>query len=75
MVETDAMNYGHFDSVGIPLSEAATVTERFMPSDDGKRLGFEMTVVDSSTFTESVELTKTWLGLPGAKVEPYECSD
>ena len=75
VVETDTMNYGHFDSVGIPLSDAARVTERFMPSDDGKRLGFEMTVVDSSTFTEPVVLTKTWLGLPGAKVQLYECSE
>jgi hypothetical protein len=75
VVETDAMNYGHFDSVGIPLSSSAKVTERYMPSDDGKRLGFEMVVVDSATFTEPVTLTKTWLGLPGAKVEPYECSD
>jgi len=75
VVETDAMNYGHFDSVGIPLSDSAIVTERYIPSDDGKRLGFEMTVVDSATFTEPVTLTKTWLGLPGAKVQPYECSE
>ena len=75
VVETDAMNYGHFDSVGIPLSGAAMVTERFMPSKDGKRLDFEMTVVDPATFTERVVLTKTWLGLPGAKVQPYECDE
>jgi len=75
VVETDAMNYGHFDSVGIPLSDSARVTERYIPSDDGKRLDFEMTVVDSATFTEPVTLTKTWLGLPGAKVQPYECSE
>jgi len=75
VVETDAMSYGHFDSVGIPLSASARVTERYIPSDDGKRLGFEMTIVDAATFTEPVTLTKTWLGLPGARVEPYECSD
>jgi hypothetical protein len=46
VVETDAMGYGHFDSVGIPMSAAARATERFTPSDDGKRLAFEMTVVD-----------------------------
>ena len=75
VVVTDAMSYGHFDSVGIPLSDSAKVTERYIPSDDGKRLDFEMTVVDSATFTEPVTLTKTWLGLPGAKVQPYECSE
>jgi hypothetical protein len=75
VVETDAMNYGHFDSVGIPLSHAAMVAERYEPSDDGKRLEFEMTVVDPATFTEPVVLTKTWLGLPDAKVQPYECDE
>jgi hypothetical protein len=75
VVETDAMNYGHFDSVGIPLSDSAMVTERYIPSDDGKRLDFEMTVVDSATFTEPVTLTKTWLGLPDAKVQPYDCTE
>ena len=75
VVETDSMNYGHFDSVGIPMSGAAKVTERYVPSDDGKRLDFEMTVVDLATFTEPVTLTKTWLGLPGAKVQPYDCSE
>ena len=73
IVETSAINYGHFDTVGIPLSSAATITERFIPSEDGKSLDFKMTVTDPATFTEPVELSKRWLALPGASVEPYEC--
>jgi len=73
VVETSAVNYGHFDTVGIPLSNAATITERFIPSEDGKSLDFKMTVVDPATFTKPVELSKRWLALPGASVQPYEC--
>ena len=74
VVETSAVNYGHFDTVGIPLSNAATITERFIPSADGTSLKFEMTVTDPAIFTEPVELSKVWLALPGASVQPYECT-
>ena len=73
VVETSAVNYGHFDTVGIPLGSAATITEQFIPSEDGKSLDFKMTVTDAATFTEPVELSKRWLALPGASVQPYEC--
>jgi len=73
VVETSRINYGHFDAAGIPLSEEATVVEQFIPSEDGKSMRLIMTVTDPVNFTESVELGKRWLALPGAKVEPYEC--
>jgi len=75
VVETSAVNYGHFDTVGIPMSTDATMTERFILSEDGKSLNYELTVTDPATFTGPVELSKTWLALPGATVEPYECDD
>ncbi len=75
VVETTAINYGHFDTVGIPLSDGAKVTEQFIPSEDGRSLNFRMTVTDPATFTEPVELTKRWLALPGAQVQPYECAE
>lgn len=73
VVQTSAINWGHFDTVGIPLSEAAIITEQFVPSEDGRTLGLIMTIEDSATFTEPVELTKRWLALPDAQVESYEC--
>jgi hypothetical protein len=75
VVETNRIDYGHFDTVGVPLSTTASVTERFIPSADGKSLDFKMTVSDPITFTEPVELSKRWLALSGVKVEPYECDD
>jgi hypothetical protein len=75
VVETRAVNYGHFDTVGIPMSNDATMIERFIPSEDGKQLNYELTVTDPATFTEPVELSKVWLALSGASVEPYECTN
>jgi len=73
VVRTTNLNWPHFDTVGIPLSDEAEIVERFIPSDDGRRLDLRMTVTDPATFTEPVELRKYWLALPGIQVQPYEC--
>ncbi len=73
VVTTTNLNWPHFDTVGIPLSDEVEIVERFIPSEDGRRLDFRMTVTDPVTFTEPVELTKYWLALPGIQVQPYEC--
>ena len=73
VVTTTRISWPFFDSVGIPQSEAAVLVERYTPSEDGTRLDFTMTVTDPATFTEPVEVGKTWLALPGNQVEPYEC--
>lgn len=72
---TTNVNWPFFDSVGIPLTEAVHIVERFTPSEDGSRLDLEMTVTDPGTFMEPVTVTKTWLALPGIQVEPYECTN
>ena len=75
VVDTHSVNYGHFDTVGVPMSTAATMTERFIPSDDGKTLSYKLAVTDPSTFTEPVHLSKRWLAIPGAEVRPYDCDE
>lgn len=72
-VETSHMSWGHFDTVGVPLSEDATVAEKFTLSSDGKRLDHELIVTDPATFTEPFKGTKFWLAIPGVAVEPFEC--
>jgi hypothetical protein len=72
-VTTTEANWGYFDTVGIPLTEAAVLVERFTLAEDGSRLDYRMTVTDPSTFTEPVELEKYWLYIPGVAVEPYRC--
>ena len=73
VVTTTRIDWGHFDTVGIPLTGAAEIVERFTPTADGSRLDYQMTVTDPNTFAEPVELEKYWLWLPGVTVEPYEC--
>ena len=75
VVTTTNVNWPHFDSVGIPLSDAVEIVERFIPSADGSTLDLVMTVTDPATFTESVEVGKTFLAIPGIQVEPYECTN
>jgi hypothetical protein len=74
VVTTTNVNWPHFDSVGIPLSDAVEIVERFTPSDDGSYLTLTMLVTDPATFTDPVEVSKTFLAIPGIQVEPYECT-
>ena len=75
VVRTTNVNWPFFDSIGLPLTEEVEIVERFTPSDDGSRLDLSMRVTDPSTFTETVEVSKTWLALPGSEVQPYECTN
>jgi len=73
VVNTSGVNWGYFDTVGIPLSEEVELVERFTPSEDGSKLDYSITVTDPYTFTEPVVLEKYWLYVPGVQVEPYDC--
>lgn len=73
VVETTNVNWGHFDTIGIPLTDQAHMTERFIPTDDGLRLNYELSVTDPQIFTETVNLTKYWIALDGVEIRPYEC--
>ncbi len=73
VVSTDRINWPHFDTVGIPLSEAAQLVERFTPSVDGDRLDYQLTVTDPATFSQPVTLAKHWVWIPGVEVGLYAC--
>ena len=73
IVTTTHVNWGHFDTVGIPASDQIEMVERFTPSDDFSRLNYTMTVTDPITFTEPVTIGKHWIWSPGVEVEPFEC--
>jgi Family of unknown function (DUF6152) len=74
VVTTTQSSWGHFDSVGVPLSGDAVFVERFMPSERGDRMDYSMTVTDSSTFSEPVEVTKHWIWRPEMSVGRFECT-
>ena len=73
VVTTTHSSWGHFDSVGIPLSAAATMVERFTPQADGSRLDYTLTVTDAATFTAPVELKKSWIWRPEVSLGAFEC--
>jgi hypothetical protein len=74
LVTTTRIDWGHFDGIGIPLSEDARIVEHFAPSENGSRMDYRMIVTDLSTFTEPVELLKHWFYVPGVTVERFECT-
>jgi len=73
VVTTTKSSWGHFDSVGIPLSAAAVLVERFTPQADGSRLDYTLTVTDAATFTAPVELKKSWIWRPEVSLGVFEC--
>jgi len=75
VVETTAVNWGHFDGRGIPTTAATQYLERFSPSADGSWLDYEITVTDPAVFTQPVTMRKTWVWLPDVRIEPYDCAN
>ena len=57
-----------FGQNGLPQSDEVTLTERFTVNEDGSRLDYEITSVDSHTFTEPLTLDKHWVYIPGDEV-------
>ena len=74
VVETAGVGYPHFDKTGIPQTTAVHYAERFSVNEDGSRLNYTAVVTDPATFTEPVELTKTWVWRPGEEIKPYLCT-
>ncbi len=74
VVDTTGISYPHFDKTGIPQTVAVHYEERFSVSADGSQLDYTAIVTDPTTFTEPVELTKTWVWRPGEEVKPYICT-
>ncbi len=73
VVTTSRIDWPYLDPSGVPLGPSATIIERFTPAPDGTRLGYTMTVTDPATFTQPLELTRSWVWRPGETVKPYNC--
>ena len=74
IVNTSHLSWGWYDTVGIPLSENATIVEELTLHKDGSQLDWTMTVNDPATFTEPVVLEKFWLYIPGVEVRSFDCA-
>jgi len=73
VVTTARIDWPYFDPSGIPQSGSSSIVERFTPTSDGTRLNYTMTVTDPATFTEPLELKRSWVWRPGETVKPYNC--
>ena len=73
VVTTGRIDWPHFDASGIPQGPLSTIVERFTPTSDGTRLDYTMTITDPATFTEPLELKRSWVWRPGETVKPYNC--
>lgn len=73
VVVTTHINTGQMGRDGIPLSDVVEIRERFSPSQDQRRLDYEMTIIDAATFIEPVTMTSHWIWRPGETVKPYNC--
>ena len=75
VVETTHMLAELFSWEGVPQSEEIRVVERFMPSADGERMDYRITISDPVTFTEDFDLTRYFIWRPDLTVSPYDCVD
>ncbi|HYD47835.1 MAG TPA: hypothetical protein VEB21_05780 [Terriglobales bacterium] len=73
VVETTALNWPYYDTIGTPLSPDVQITERFTLSDDQSALTYRQTVTDPSTFTEPAIHESQHLAL-GETIEPFVCA-
>ena len=73
VVTTNRIDWPFLDPSGVPLGPAATLVERFTPTADGTRLSYSITVTDPATFTQPLELKRSWVWRPGETVKPYDC--
>jgi hypothetical protein len=62
--------------VAVPQSTRSEFVEYFRLSEDETRLTYSFTISDPETFTEPVSAQDytVWQWLPGAVIEPYECT-
>jgi Family of unknown function (DUF6152) len=73
VVETTAVNWPYYDTIGTPLTPDVKITERFTLSDDQSALTYRQTVTDPATFTEPAIHESQHLAL-GESIEPFVCA-
>ena len=73
VVTTSRIAWRYIDPTGVPQSSSSRIEERFTPTSDGTRLNYTMTITDPQTFTQPVELKRSWVWRPGETVKPYNC--
>ncbi len=72
VVHTTKIDWPYFDRSGIPLSEQATVDERFEIDEDGSHLVIKLVTTDPVNFNEPIT-SQRYYALLGEAVKTYDC--
>ncbi len=73
VIETRNIDYPYFDDAGVPMSDAMVVTERYVLSEDGRRLDWTATMNDPEVFTAPVSYGGYMVWSPGIEIQEYKC--
>ena len=73
VIETDGAETPYLNAQGVPLGAGARLVERFTPSDDGRRLDYQVEITAPEALTRPVALERSWVFRPGESVLPYNC--
>jgi len=74
IVETTQVAFPLLDGDGTPMSENASMVERYTLSEDETRLQYEVVVTDPENLVEPAIWENTWLYRPGVEIRPFECT-
>ena len=74
VVQTTHIDWPFFNGTGAPLSDRASVVERYEISEDGSYLYLEMETADPLYLAEGVFPSQTIYALLGEEIEEYDCS-
>lgn len=74
VVTTTRVNWPFFSQIGIPQTGNVEIVERFLPTANGSRLDYRLTVTDPAVFTEPVVLENYWIWVPEIEILSYDCA-
>jgi len=75
VVETTNIEANRPDQHGTPHSSAIRLGEQFIPSSDGSRLDYQLTITDRDTFTQSFKAARSWIWRPEIVIGNYACGE
>ncbi len=73
VIETKLLSQTIRDFNGEPISEGATITERYRLSDGGNRLSVVVTLIDPDNYSRPSLRRRAWTRQPDATIFPFEC--
>ena len=74
IVDTTDVAFPLLDAEGTPMSENASIVERFTLSENEAELAYEVIVTDPENLVEPAIWENTWVYDPDVEVRPFECT-